>query len=997
MPLSRTLARQVPPTIRARGESYFFKQAVREIAAEAGIIHATVRGSEDYDVWLEPHGRRLHVACTCRYFLDHFDVCKHIWAALLAAEARSLPLAPSGVALDRLEIDPVDPDDEADRRFEAGARDAHEDEAGDEDDDVWADDERGVWTPERALLDQRAARGGGVQPWRQLLHGVSLAAPATLRLAPPHAATGERLYVIDVPASLSGGGVVVDLMTRVRKANGDWRAPKPARLRLEDIRSMPNEDERQTLERLCGADLEDAWTGWNGFGREIRRIRLRGPLLAEALPRLCATGRCLLRRDGGVAGRLGESSLAPLAWDEGEPWVFTVAIQAGKAEGAWRVDGAFVRGDERLSLSAPLLVTADGILITETQAARLDAGEGFSWLATLRRTGPVTIPASARHQLMDALLVPGPRIDDVPPALRVEIVAGRPAPRLRLRPMASSPDRLAAEILFEYDDTVVTAATSGPIVRTADPQRAVRRDLEAEQAALETLPTLGFRNRFDPQAGASVLQLAAKRLPAVVRDLLDRGWQVEGAGHGYRRPGTTTLAVRSGIDWFELDGSVEYDDQSATLPQLLAALNRGEPFVKLADGTLGLLPEEWLRRQQAVAALGTRDGDHVRFRTSQAALLDALVAAQPHVGCDETFARVRRELKAFEGVRAADAPAGFTGTLRGYQREGLGWLLFLQRFGFGGCLADDMGLGKTVMVLALLATRGRRRGGTAVRRPSLVVAPRSLIFNWREEAARFTPALKVLEYTGTGRHARREAFDAHDVVLTTYGTLRRDAAALAAIPFDYLVLDEAQAVKNAASLSAKSARTLRAEHRLALSGTPVENHLGELWSLFEFLNPGLLGSAAAFERARAGSRMGEDEMALLARGLRPFILRRTKGQVAPELPARSEQTIVCELEGRQRTLYNELRAHYRATLLGGSDADGFRRRKLQVLEALLRLRQAACHPGLVDRRRLSDESAKLDVLVPRVTEAVQEGHKALVFSQFTSLLAILRRRLDADG
>ena len=208
----------------------------------------------------------------------------------------------------------------------------------------------------------------------------------------------------------------------------------------------------------------------------------------------------------------------------------------------------------------------------------------------------------------------------------------------------------------------------------------------------------------------------------------------------------------------------------------------------------------------------------------------------------------------------------------------------------------------------------------ADRAPSLVVAPRSLVFNWRQEAARFAPDLRVLEYVGDGRAEMRDALTRHDLVLTTYGTLRRDAAALSSVSFDYVVLDEAQAIKNASSVSAKVARALRADHRLALSGTPIENHLGELWSLLEFLNPGLLGSAAAFSRSGGRQPSPDDEtVTMLARGLRPFILRRTKEQVASDLPPKTEQTLYCELEQPQRALYNELRNHYRETLLDSTE------------------------------------------------------------------------------
>jgi SNF2 family DNA or RNA helicase len=240
-----------------------------------------------------------------------------------------------------------------------------------------------------------------------------------------------------------------------------------------------------------------------------------------------------------------------------------------------------------------------------------------------------------------------------------------------------------------------------------------------------------------------------------------------------------------------------------------------------------------------------------------------------------------------------------------------------------------------------------------------------------------------------------EHFDDHDVIVTTYGTLRRDAALLKDVTFDYAILDEAQAIKNAATESAKAARLLRAEHRLALSGTPVQNHLGELWSLFEFLNPGMLGSGSAFGLDGGAARTADaDGRALLGRALRPFILRRTKEQVARDLPERTEQVLYCEMDPAQRRLYDELRDHYRRALLPRVAHDGIARSKIQILEALLRLRQAACHPGLLDRDRRHEPSAKLDALLPRLFEVREEGHKALVFSQFTSLLAIVRAALD---
>jgi len=460
----------------------------------------------------------------------------------------------------------------------------------------------------------------------------------------------------------------------------------------------------------------------------------------------------------------------------------------------------------------------------------------------------------------------------------------------------------------------------------------------------------------------------------------------------YRSPGAVSVEVATRIDWFELKGAVAFGDVSAPLPAVLAAARRGDTVVPLGDGTFGVLPEEWLARYGLLAGLGTSEGDGLHFARSQAGILDALLGSQPGAVWDEGFARAREALHRFGGVTPADPPAGFRGVLRDYQRDGLGWHAFLQQFGFGGCLADDMGLGKTVQVLALLLARRGEAAG-----PSLIVVPKSLVFNWKQEAARFAPELRILDHTGIARSTPGDHYRGYDVVLTTYGTLRRDAAALSGFVFDYVILDEAQAIKNAATATAKAARLLRGAHRLALSGTPVENHLGELWSLFEFLNPGMLGASSAFRHSGAELRNPSAETrALLAQGLRPFVLRRTKEQVVRELPPKLEQTLYCDLDAPQRAAYDQIRTHYRRSLLARVEREGLGRSKIMVLEALLRLRQAACHIGLIDRTRAGETSAKLDVLLARLAEVIEGGHKALVFSQFTRFLAIVRERLDRD-
>ena len=593
------------------------------------------------------------------------------------------------------------------------------------------------------------------------------------------------------------------------------------------------------------------------------------------------------------------------------------------------------------------------------------------------------------------------------------------------------------------------AENNGEAEAEATAGRLIRRDHRAEREAYSLLSSLGLRQINS--TNVDTLLLPSKVMPQAVAELTGHGWVVSADQQVLRRPGAPNLSVASGIDWFELRGTISYQradgqTEEVSLPDILAAMRAGENMITLGDGSKGLLPEQWLQDHQMLTTLGKLQGDHLRFKSTQAALLDALLDEKQLVAVDDTFAQARQRLHEFKGVEPVDPPPDFLGTLRPYQREGLGWLAFLRWFGMGGVLADDMGLGKTIQVLAMLQAqaaeaRAGNNGATsdpaettgavaATALPSLIVAPRSLIFNWIDEAQRFTPDIRAIAYTGSDREAMRDRFHDYDLVITSYGLLRRDIEALREQPFNYVVLDEAQAIKNPGSQAAKAARLLDARHRLALTGTPVENHIGDLWSIFEFLNPGMLGTSARFgelirasaaaEPAPAGGSPGTNgepavsSLAQVAQALRPFILRRTKRQVLADLPDKTEQTIVCEMEPAQRKIYDDLKAYYRSSLLTQLDtgpgssaargepaaaagAGGSSNNAFMVLEALLRLRQAACHPGLIDDKRADAPSAKLEALLEMLGDVIDEGGKALVFSQFTSMLGLVRRKLEAQG
>ena len=969
MTLTRTLSHEFDASVRQRGLAYFARRLVRIRHGSESEVDARVAGSRDYDVLLEFDGSVLKMSCDCAYF-DSSGPCKHLWATILAAETHGHLSGVVGAL--KLVV-------------EYGA-----------DDSEFELDYAETYIPRRNPV--RSAPAPRPQPpppppvpaWRRQLDEMANQPALNGARGAGFPEKRQILYLVNVPSSLTAGGLVLSLVTRDRKVNGDWTRIVPLSIKRAQVAELPLAEDREIVATLAGGKQYYGWemTDFEPVPSQCLLPKTLARGLTEAAVK---TGRCHIQLTH------DQENLHPLAWDDGGAWRFSLEMRRDGERG-WMVSGSLRRGDQRLELSDAALLTPAGLVFTRDRAALMAEDTPYEWVRHLRRSGPIQAPLRDGELLLAGLLN-SPHLPplDVPEELRFEEVCIEPRPGLRIggdRSLGSS--KLRAHLCFDYSGHIVASTdTSSGIYQPKD-RRLIRRDAAAEKAAVELLSSLNVKFQSGTYYQKEPCwEIAPTKLPRIVHALVEAGWHLEAEGKIFRKPGPFRMEVSSGVDWFELHGEISYGETTARLPELLAALRRGDNIVRLGDGTYGMVPEELLARIGPLAGLGAAQEDHIRFRRSQAGLLDALLATQPEARFDETFARVRDEMRSFEGVCAAEQPAGFAGRLRDYQREGLGWMHFLRRFGFGGCLADDMGVGKTAQVLALLETRRELRAAGQIARPSLVVVPKSLVFNWKQEAARFTPHLRVLDYTGLAREIGD--LSACDAVLTTYGTLRRDALRLKEIEFDYVVLDEAQAVKNAATESSKAVRLLRGDHRLALSGTPVENHLGELWTLFEFLNPGMLGAASVFKLAGGSARLpGEETRQLLAHALRPFILRRTKDQVARELPQKTEQTIYCEMEPAQRKLYDELRSHYRDSLLSRIAAQGMAKSKIQVLEALLRLRQAACHPGLLDQKRTGEPSAKLDVLLAQLREVLEEGHKALVFSQFTSLLSIVRARLDAE-
>ncbi|MBO0861531.1 MAG: SNF2 helicase associated domain-containing protein [Chloracidobacterium sp.] len=1445
MSLITELSSDFSRAVRSRGGDYFQEGRVKITTGSDWEVYAKVRGSRTYRVDLAIDGSALIVHCDCQAF--ETEPCKHLWATILAVEGKGYLRGAGG---------PLEMVPDFDEELFYGGREINKDDNEGDDDEY---DQQPRDAPNVAGGSRSKER---LPSWKEQLTALGRSARSPIMEGgeewPP---TRRIIYVIDVQGTLESQHLILDTLLQDLKQNGAWGKPRKQRIPRWQITAFPDASDSQIFAMLAGAREQSDYSYYgydyqDAYDTAPFRHRLTAPLPQLILPLIARTGRCYLKPRG------DSDDLAEIQWEEGEPWRFSIQVHRDDGRpGQYIVEGVLRRGGERCDLSKAVMILQGGLIFTHESAAALDDGGAFHWISILRRAGALTIPENQIGEFMTEVLseTKPPRLD-LPEELRYEEIGAKPQPCLTFKQQKKNA-RLRARLSFDY------APDSRSCLIDKDDRRRgvykfetrsyILRDRNYEAACARRLTEIGLKYVGPNYYEKSGWEIAPTKLPRVVRELVEEGWRVEAEGKVFRGPGEIKVQVSSGIDWFELHSSVDFGETTAKLPELLAALKRGENVIKLDDGTYGMLPEDWLNKYGLLAGLGEAHEEHLRFRKTQVGVLNALLSSQPEADFDEDFARARDELKRFDGVKPAEPPEDFNGELRPYQKDGLGWINFLRQFGFGGCLADDMGLGKclaadslilingeliaaediwsryaqrsffdgsgdwaepttelltnsisettgriletrirnlyrqrvrenlrrvtlvgggsititrrhrlltekgwtndlsqgdyvcapakllwygepqdydlikflawqiaegyeiaspaslrilqkdvsvlnelrecltrigerlgvnlnnstihistdrhmpdlsvygsefkrflesrgyewgkrsreksvppfimqadddsvrvflsnyfdaeasivdsirgveiiaaspkliqqlssllrrfgiwmrvsekrnpatddseiyryyigtlggdeprkffreigfcdpkkqsrlktickyqidtdvegippydflvaeaattvgqpgigqhnsiyldssrqfphssservtvdgilsdaverehcslkqskwlgqeviyckiksvedveydgwvydfevaehhnfiannilchnTVQVLALLESRRELREETEGQRdsgvsptpnssispslhtaipPSLAVVPKSLVFNWKQEAERFAPKLRVLDHTGQTREkASAEHFDDYDLILTTYGTLRNDAILFKDTRFDYVILDEAQAIKNADTASAKAARLLNSDHRLALSGTPIENHLGELWSLFEFLNPGMLGAASAFKTAGGAARnAGAETRQLLAQALRPFILRRTKSQVAKDLPTKQEQTIFCELEPEQRKLYNELRDHYRNMLLDRVARDGIGKSKIQALEALLRLRQAALHPGLIDKKRVKEDSAKLDLLLPQLVELFEEGHKVLVFSQFTSFLSILRQRLDKE-
>lgn len=596
-------------------------------------------------------------------------------------------------------------------------------------------------------------------------------------------------------------------------------------------------------------------------------------------------------------------------------------------------------------------------------------------------------------------------------------------PRFHLE-VRGSPASLAMRLVAVYDDVQVVAGRSCARGGFAHPDpddilRYTVRDQDVERQALALLARFGISghngSELTPIVGTrDVLNFLGRAVPFLRR----RGWRLEWHGRIRERMDTAVFATPvvhidpengGGKGWFEV--RFDFDDgegASLSAVEIQRALLKGDAYLEQKGRTILLDADAVLSLQSVFRDCASGEGSRPgSFRLAPVYAAYAASALQDLDGVDveapptwlETAARHNR----LETMAPEPLDPTLARLLRPYQKEGIQWLRFLQHNRFGGILADEMGLGKTLQALVWLSMALAEQP-RETRKQALIVCPTSLVENWVAEASRFTPWLRFGAVTGSDRHERWESFQKADVLITSYALLRRDIDQYAPLDFLAVILDEAQHIKNHSTRNAKSAKRLRADHRFVLTGTPIENGAGDLWSIMDFLMPGYLGSADTFRRnieqpLSQGGPEGELAQWKLRRKLRPFLLRRLKKDVAKELPPKIERIAACPLSADQQKVYTALIENSRRQIADLVATQGFARSKFTILNTLLRLRQTCCHLDLLklDGLKAKEPSAKMDLFFELLDEAMDGGHRVLVFSQFVSMLSILRREITRRG
>jgi superfamily II DNA or RNA helicase len=975
----RALRRLLGARAYLRGYDYVRRHAVEDIVVEDAGARGHVRGteSEPYRVTLQLTPSGFSSSCTCpAYASSNGGHCKHVAALLIAlrdqargAQPRTAQPSTNGVHYTvhggTVHVAGVEGEGRRSKRARA----------------------RAMKAAHHAALAARGfvpTGGSGVDAW--------LPEP----MPPAPRVIEYRLQVKQVGHSPSGvgGALTITLLDPEARVPllpsallvGQDQHPTPDRDAIRLLARFENAGPRRVGIDVRGEDASDLLPLLRGrrvivepqmmelrFGDEPLRPRFDLELGQEGTQILVRTS---FQRQGDPR----RFTMATGAWFEGSPGWYVDAQEGWARPIDRRVSPAAVRRLLRTSVIAEPVDRLPDLIMQGLPRVALEVGAELPELS----------------QVADVV--------DLEPTFRV--AAGGTLTDAQVSLRAAYED---FEIDVRADGMTVPVIVKPPEARSTKRAKCIRCDIAAQQVAATKLRELGLvpaedGNKFVARGDDAIRfwTEGIAMLPEqwdifVPDDLVEVQLRDEAL--------TANARVSSGVDWLSLRLNFESEGVAVTQEELARCLTEGRRYVRLADGTFARLDPQKVREvlQRQAEILATGGGNGGKLPLSQAGRIEDLLAQVGRSAVSGDARELFKKLKDIDEIKGARKPRNLKAQLRPYQEQGFHWLWFLHEIGSGGVLADDMGLGKTVQTLALLlAVKSEDAKIEGKRKPfkALIVAPTSVVTNWLREMDKFAPSLRHALWHGAERRERQDELEDADVVVTSYALLRRDEEMLKEIDWRYVILDEAQQIKNPLSATARAAKRLPSDRRLALSGTPIENRLSEIWSIFDFVSPGLLGPLDKFEERYSRPIDGGDKGAAerLRATIHPFILRRTKSEVARDLPEKIETDQFCELTGEQASLYAAVLKEVRAQVMGEVERQGLARSHIQILAGLTRLRQAACDPRLLGLpREFGDEdSGKLVALRDLVQTSIEGGHKVLVFSQFVSMLQLIKRAMDED-
>jgi len=561
--------------------------------------------------------------------------------------------------------------------------------------------------------------------------------------------------------------------------------------------------------------------------------------------------------------------------------------------------------------------------------------------------------------------------------------------------------KILFEIAFKYGNYTFKAANRVEISVSLENNQGeyifhrIRRDLDYEKRIIRKLEHLGLPI-IRGQLTLPKLQ-AFSWIHTHKEPLLDHGFIIQQSSSANKEyflgQSSISIEVKENNDWFDIHAIVKFGDYEIPFHELRKLMVKGKTEIELPNGKVAVIPEIWFTDYSALFSFMEED-DSRKF-TLKKHHLTLVQDLKNGKAAQVTMSKKLEKLKTFAEIEDFPMPENFKGKLRPYQKAGFNWMRFLNNYNFGGCLADDMGLGKTVQTLAMLQSQKE----SGISNATLLIMPTSLIYNWEMEASKFTPKLKVFNYTGTNRLKNVEQFEGYDLVLTSYGIARLDSEILEEYYFHYIILDESQAIKNPSSNISKSVKKLNSRYRLILTGTPLENTTLDLWSQMTFINPGLLGNQNFFKNEFLNpieKFHDERKTSKLNAIIKPFILRRHKSQVATELPEKVETVKYNTMTAMQEEHYEKTKSYFRNKILQEIEEKGVKKSQMILLKGLTKLRQIANHPRMVDPEYQGD-SGKLEDVIHMMNAAISENHKILIFSQFVKHLTIIRNYLDQNN